>query len=103
MTESPIEKHLVKLVKKAGGLCYKWVSPGNVGVPDRIVFFNGGIFLVETKSTTGKLRVMQTKQKEWLAERGAEVVVLNSKAKVESWVDMQVRAIAIYEKLKAAI
>jgi hypothetical protein len=70
------------------------VSPGNVGVPDRIVFFSGGIFLVETKSTTGRLRTMQKKQKEWLAERGAEVVVLNSKAKVEAWVDMQTKVLS---------
>lgn len=39
--ESDIEKHLVARVKEAGGVAYKWVSPGRVGVPDRIVVRNG--------------------------------------------------------------
>ena len=37
MLEKCIEKHLVKGVKKLGGLCYKFVSPGTQGVPDRII------------------------------------------------------------------
>ena len=39
MRESEIEKILVYEVKKLGGIAYKWVSPGNDGVPDRIVVF----------------------------------------------------------------
>ena len=40
--EKDIEKRLVREVKKLGGLCLKWVSPGNSGVPDRIVLMPGG-------------------------------------------------------------
>ena len=32
-----IERHLVNDVKKLGGLCYKFVSPGTQGIPDRII------------------------------------------------------------------
>ena len=39
MLEKDIEKILVGEVKKLGGRAYKWVSPGNDGVPDRIVVF----------------------------------------------------------------
>ena len=37
MLEKELEAYLVKRVKELGGRSYKWVSPGNVGVPDRIV------------------------------------------------------------------
>ena len=37
MKESVIEARLVRLVRSRGGLCFKFVSPGNPGVPDRIV------------------------------------------------------------------
>ena len=34
--ESIIEKHLAAAVKAAGGVAYKFVSPGRRSVPDRI-------------------------------------------------------------------
>ena len=37
MKESQIESYMVRKVKEHGGLCFKFVSPGNPGVPDRIV------------------------------------------------------------------
>ena len=50
MLEKEIEAYLVKRVKELGGRSYKWVSPGNVGVPDRIVLLPGGrIIFVELK------------------------------------------------------
>ena len=50
MLEKEIESYLVKRVKELGGRSYKWVSPGNVGVPDRIVLLPGGrIIFVELK------------------------------------------------------
>ncbi len=49
--ESLIEKHLVAEVKKAGGVAFKFVSPGRRSVPDRIVLLPGGrIVFVECKS-----------------------------------------------------
>ena len=41
MLEKDIENYLRKEVIKAGGTSYKFVSPGVVGVPDRIVLFPG--------------------------------------------------------------
>ncbi len=89
MRESPIENHLTRLVKKAGGRCYKWVSPGNKGVPDRIVFLRGMVFLVETKSPVGRLSAIQKAQHRELAKLGFDVVVLNSKESVNIWVSAQ--------------
>ena len=51
MKESEIEKILVREVKKLGGRAYKFVSPGNDGVPDRIVIFpNHQPIFVELKA-----------------------------------------------------
>ena len=41
-SEREIETYLVKSVKNKKGLCMKWTSPGNAGVPDRIVIVPGG-------------------------------------------------------------
>ena len=63
MRERDIEKILVGEVKRMGGRAYKWVSPGNDGVPDRIVIFPGRrpVF-VELKTETGKLCPLQAAQ-----------------------------------------
>ena len=37
MLEKDIEEKLRNKVKKLGGKAYKFVSPGNAGVPDRLV------------------------------------------------------------------
>lgn len=43
-----------------GCLVLKFVSPGNSGVPDRLVFIPGGkLVLVELKRPGGKLRPLQ--------------------------------------------
>lgn len=50
MLEKELEAKLVKGVEQLGGLCLKWVCPGNSGVPDRIVLLPGGhVIFVELK------------------------------------------------------
>lgn len=52
--EKEIERALVEKVKRHGGFCLKWVCPGWVGVPDRIVLLPGGrIVFVELKRPQG--------------------------------------------------
>lgn len=52
--EKNLEKRLTADVKKLGGMCLKFVSPGFTGVPDRIVLMPGcRIWFVELK-TQGK-------------------------------------------------
>lgn len=86
MRESTFEAKFGKMVKRLGGLSYKWVSPGNAGVPDRIVVFPPGtwiretlvegIWFVELKSTKGRLTPRQRHQHDRLRQRGARVLTL---------------------------
>lgn len=63
MKESDVEKYLVQGVKRVGGRAYKFVSPGNSGVPDRLVVLPGGrIEFVELKTETGRLSKLQLHQ-----------------------------------------
>ena len=93
MRESPIEKHLRKQVEALGGRCKKWVSPGNNGVPDRIVFLHGQVFFVETKATNGKLSATQRVQHRDLEKQGQHINVLNSKELVDEWLRAQDEAL----------
>lgn len=59
-SEKNTERYLCRMVKALGGECYKWVSPGCSGVPDRIVILPGGkIFFVELKSEGRKSTMLQ--------------------------------------------
>ena len=77
MRERDIEKHLVNGVKRLGGRAYKWTSPGNDGVPDRIVILPGRppIF-VELKTDRGRLTALQNIQIGRLRDLGQDVRVL---------------------------
>lgn len=71
MRETPIELRLTREVKRIGGLCPKWVSPGNNGVTDRIVILpNGRTIYVETKAPGKPLKPLQRKWAKELIKRG---------------------------------
>ena len=77
MKESQIEKYLVRKVREKGGLCYKFTSPGNPGVPDRIVITpDGRTIYVELKTDIGRLANIQKWQRSEMEKRGADVRVL---------------------------
>ncbi len=77
MRASDIEKILGNEVKKLGGRAYKWVSPGNDGVPDRIVIFPGRCpVFVELKTDTGKLSTLQAMQIKRLKALGQKVEIV---------------------------
>lgn len=77
MLEKEIEKILTTEVKKLGGKAYKFISPGNNGVPDRIVIFPGKppVF-VELKTDKGVLSSLQSVQIEKLRNLGQYVEVV---------------------------
>ena len=65
-SEKNTEAFLRDEVKRLGGRSYKWVSPGRVGVPDRIVIMPPGrVVFVELKSEG---RTSSEQQKRFQAE-----------------------------------
>ena len=88
MREKVIEQKLVAEVKKAGGICPKWVAPGFDGVPDRIAMFPGGkIAFVEVKAPGEKPRPLQRARHELLQKLGFRVYVLDEIEKIGGMID----------------
>ena len=50
ISEAQIEKKVTEYAKKAGWLSYKWVSPSQRWVPDRLYFRDGEVKMVEFKA-----------------------------------------------------
>lgn len=87
MLEKDVENRLRIKIKELGGKAYKWVSPGNAGVPDRIILLPGGrIYFVETKRPKGKARALQDRQIEKIRSLGFEVLVIDSKQRVDEFI-----------------
>lgn len=73
MKESQIERRLVEGVKRLGGMCLKFVSPGTLGVPDRIIITaKGRVIFVELKTETGRLTKIQRYVIGEMQKRGAD-------------------------------
>lgn len=88
MKEREIETLLREGIKKLGGRAYKWVSPGNAGVPDRIVILPGGrIVFVELKQESGRLTRLQKVQQEQLTRLKVPVATLYGAADVYRFLD----------------
>ena len=78
MREKTIERRLVQEVKRRGGICPKWVSPGFDGVPDRLVFLPGKHFaLVEVKAPGEKPRALQVSRHRLLEKLGFHTYILD--------------------------
>lgn len=78
MREKHIEQRLVKSVKKRGGICPKFTSPGFDGMPDRLVLFpNGKMAFVEVKAPGKIPRPLQLKRLGMLRRLGFKAYVLD--------------------------
>lgn len=88
MLESEVEKKLCKKVKEElHGRAFKFVSPGQNGVPDRIVLVPmGRIYFVETKAPGKKLRKLQKFVRGLIQELGFVVLRIDTVEKVEMFI-----------------
>ena len=88
MREKNIERKLSLMVKKRGGICPKFVSPGFDGMPDRIVLLPGCHFaFVEVKAPGEIPRKLQTSRHTLLRRLGFRVYVLDNEDQIGGILD----------------
>jgi len=87
MRESAIEKYLVRKVEERGGEAPKWTSPGNRGVPDRLVILpEGRMVFVETKAPGKPLEPLQERWARTLRGLGHKVYKIDSVEDVDRFI-----------------
>ena len=77
-TESYIEKRVCKYAKDKGWLVYKFQSPAQRGVPDRIFLKQGKILFIEFKAPGKQPTKQQLYTHERFVEQGFGVFVIDS-------------------------
>ena len=84
--ERDIERYLVRRTIEHGGVAYKWVSPGRVGVADRIVLLPGGVvWFVELKTVKGRLSPWQKVFAADMRRMRMNYIVIRSKEEVDAY------------------
>lgn len=87
MRERDIEAYLRDQIKRLGGIAYKFVSPGNAGVPDRLVLLPAGrVAFVELKASGKKPTALQELQQKRIAGLGFKVLVIDGKEQVDEFI-----------------
>ena len=87
MREKAVEEYLREQIKSVGGRAYKFVSPGNAGVPDRLVLLPGGrSFFVELKARGKKPSGLQQVQISRLSNLGFPVYIIDSVLGVDEFI-----------------
>ena len=85
MRESQVEQYFKKKAEQHGWLCYKFTSPSNAGVPDRLIIKDGHTIYVELKAPNQTPRKLQQAVFRKMREHGATIVVLDSKPAVDTF------------------
>ena len=87
MKEADIEQRLDWAVQRAGGKTWKFVSPANCGVSDRIVCLpNGDTWFVELKRPGGKRTALQERFAKEMVGLRQKYALLSSAEEVDAWV-----------------
>lgn len=97
ITEKRVEQYLVEEVRKLGGHAYKFKSPGQISVPDRIcVFPSRLVVFVECKKPGADPTTSQKEELKKLAGLGQYVAVANSFSEVDRIIE-DVKAILAFD------
>lgn len=87
MKESEIERKVCDHAEELGFLQRKFVSPGHVGVPDRIFWGHNLHFLIEFKKPGGILSLPQRREIKRLLDAGVFVYVIDTIEKGKELLD----------------
>jgi len=86
MLEKSIERKFRLAIKQLGGLAVKFLSPGNAGMPDRLVLLPGGqVSFVELKQPGKKPTELQLAVHTRLRALGFSVRVIDSVDAVDAY------------------
>jgi len=85
ITEAKIEKKVVEFCRKNGLLTFKFASPSNRGVPDRIIVHKGKVMFLELKRPGNTPTALQEREIERLKAAGA----------FATWADSYDRAVSL--------
>jgi hypothetical protein len=77
MLEKQVEKYICNYAKSKNMLSYKFTSPTNRGVCDRIVISENNLFFIEFKRKNCKPNVLQNKHHQLLASKNMTVYVID--------------------------
>ena len=89
ITEKNIEMYLRDRIKKVGGVAFKFISPGNDGVPDRLLCLpTGQVIFVELKAPGKTTRPLQDLQISRLRNLNFKMFIIDSKEKVDELLEM---------------
>ena len=87
MLEKDIEKYFMRRVAQIGGRAYKFVSPSNRGVSDRVVCLpDGTTHFIELKRPGGKLSALQRQFAIEMMTLSQNYDCLWSKEEVDKWI-----------------
>lgn len=85
--EKEIECYFCTQITNLNGIPFKFVSPGNAGVPDRLVVLPKGLVIfVELKAPGRKTRALQDRQIARLEGLGHWVEILDSFEAVDDFI-----------------
>ena len=82
--ESYVEQYLKLQCLKNDILCFKFISPGISGVPDRVLIGNGSTVFVEVKKPGGTVRKLQKHIIAQMRNHGAHVRIIDTREGVDS-------------------
>ena len=89
MQEKEVEKYLRDQIEKMGGMCLKFISPGNAGVPDRIVLLPGGrVWFIEIKTDKGRVRPLQRWWQRRLRDVGIPSRIIKGRTEAEVFITL---------------
>lgn len=88
--EASIERKVVDYCRDHNVLAYKFVSPNQRGVPDRILVLpDGRVIFVELKAPEGSCTKLQLHEQKKLTDHNAEVWVVNNYETFKARMDLR--------------
>ena len=84
--EKEVEARLRTRIKAAGGVSWKFVSPNNRGVSDRVALINGRTIYIEVKRDGEKMTALQKVFMHKVLDNGGEFALVEGMSGVDDFI-----------------